>query len=208
MIAARQVLDRIYFNAFKQLQNVCLRHPECMTARENRDTVFCQMRRAMDLIHYVIKDGVLESVPCSDMKMNGQSPDDLPAGLRTRTKDWDSNTTVYGAIKFLEESVEMTRVTLCGPAVRERLCQGLDSINERSQDFTDSAYTSHEHRQTILLLTDRIRLELNHLLRVGVSLEQREIPSPSDELESAISNVANATKELKTELQNTALEQV
>lgn len=38
----------------------CLRHPECMTARENRDTVFCQMRRAMDLIHYVVKDGVLD----------------------------------------------------------------------------------------------------------------------------------------------------
>lgn len=31
-----------------------------MAARENRDTVFCQMRRAMDLIHYVVKDGVLE----------------------------------------------------------------------------------------------------------------------------------------------------
>jgi hypothetical protein len=31
-----------------------------MTARENRDTVFCQMRRAMDLIHYVVKDGVLD----------------------------------------------------------------------------------------------------------------------------------------------------
>lgn len=39
----------------------CLRHPDCPSARENRDTVFCQMRRAMDLIHYVVKDGVLDS---------------------------------------------------------------------------------------------------------------------------------------------------
>jgi hypothetical protein len=38
-----------------------LRHPECTYSKENRDTVFCQMRRAMDLIHYVVKDGVLES---------------------------------------------------------------------------------------------------------------------------------------------------
>ena len=38
----------------------CLRHPDCPSARENRDTVFCQMRRAMDLIHYVVKDGVLD----------------------------------------------------------------------------------------------------------------------------------------------------
>jgi len=39
----------------------CLRHPESISARENRDTVFCQMRRAMDLIHYVVKDGVIDS---------------------------------------------------------------------------------------------------------------------------------------------------
>lgn len=43
------------------LLQTCLRHPESTTARENRDTVFCQMRRAMDLIHYVVKDGVLNS---------------------------------------------------------------------------------------------------------------------------------------------------
>lgn len=39
----------------------CLRHPECAHSKENRDTVFCQMRRAMDLIHYVVKDGILET---------------------------------------------------------------------------------------------------------------------------------------------------
>ena len=54
----------------------CLRHPECSAARENRDTVFCQMRRAMDLIHYVVKDGVLDSaaslvtVPSSQSQPN------------------------------------------------------------------------------------------------------------------------------------------
>ena len=31
------------------------RHQQCPNARENRDTVFCQMRRALDLIHYIIK---------------------------------------------------------------------------------------------------------------------------------------------------------
>lgn len=38
----------------------CLTHPECLHSRENRDTVFCQMRRAMDLIHYVVKEGILD----------------------------------------------------------------------------------------------------------------------------------------------------
>lgn len=47
------------FNIF--ISQTSLRHPECTYSKENRDTVFCQMRRAMDLIHYVVKDGVLET---------------------------------------------------------------------------------------------------------------------------------------------------
>ena len=35
-----------------------LRHPDSVSARENRDTVFCQMRRAIDLIHFVIREGI------------------------------------------------------------------------------------------------------------------------------------------------------
>lgn len=46
---------------FMYLRQTSLRHPECTYSKENRDTVFCQMRRAMDLIHYVVKDGVLET---------------------------------------------------------------------------------------------------------------------------------------------------
>lgn len=41
---------------------------------------------------------------------------------------------------------------------------------ERTQDFTDSAYTSHEHRENILLLCDRTKLELIQLLRVAVNM--------------------------------------
>lgn len=55
----------------------CLRHPESLTSKENRDTVFCQMRRAMDLIHYVVKDGVLDS-----------------GGGGDQNEDWDAGKTV------------------------------------------------------------------------------------------------------------------
>lgn len=34
-----------------------LRHPECVTARQNRDCVFTQMRKALDVIHYVATNG-------------------------------------------------------------------------------------------------------------------------------------------------------
>ncbi|XP_042239855.1 alpha-catulin-like isoform X2 [Homarus americanus] len=207
MAAARQVLDRSTMMLLTA-SKVCLRHPECLTSRENRDTVFCQMRRAMDLIHYVVKDGVLDSVNAQgEVRVNGQSPADSPGSLIKRQDDWDNNHTMYGAIRHLEDSVEMTRMTLCGPAVRDRLCQAVDTICERMQDFTDSAYTTHEHRENILLLTDRIRLQLNQLLRVGVNLEQKEPPSPGDELETAINTVLAATREMRHQLQTTALVQ-
>ena len=39
------------------------------------------------------------------------------------------------------------------------------------QDFTDSAYTSHDHRQNIILLSERARLEMAGLVRLpGVSV--------------------------------------
>lgn len=58
MAAARQVLDRSTLMLLVS-SKTSLRHPECIHSKENRDTVFCQMRRAMDLIHYVIKDGIM-----------------------------------------------------------------------------------------------------------------------------------------------------
>ncbi|CAL4059270.1 unnamed protein product, partial [Meganyctiphanes norvegica] len=174
MAAARQVLDRSTMMLLTA-SKVCLRHPECLTSRENRDTVFCQMRRAMDLIHYVVKDGVLESTT-GEARVNGQSPVESPGSLRIRGdrmysgEDWDVNHTMYGVIRHLEDSVSMTRMTLCGPAVRDRLCQAVDTILDRSQDFTDSAYTSHEHRENILLMTERLRQHLNQLLRLGLNM--------------------------------------
>ena len=90
--------------------------------------------------------------------------------------DWEVSRTVSGSLKQFEDLVEMTRLTLLGPDSKERLTQALDTIVERTQDFTDSAYTSHEHRENILLLCDRAKLELNQLLRVGVSLVSAGTP--------------------------------
>ncbi|EFX76688.1 hypothetical protein DAPPUDRAFT_248709 [Daphnia pulex] len=59
------------------LENLtCLRHPECTSSRENRDTVFCHMRRAIDLVHYVVKDGLLQSSSdhVSDARTPGNGP--------------------------------------------------------------------------------------------------------------------------------------
>lgn len=84
-------------------------------------------------------------------------------------EDWDSST-VCSALKHFERLVETTRMTLLGPGCRETLTSALETVVERTQDFTDSAYTSHEHRENILLLCDRAKLELNTLLRIGNSM--------------------------------------
>lgn len=76
-----------------------LRHPDSSTARENRDTVFCQMRRAMDLIHFVVKDGVLNSAmeaspPCHKEEL------DVDRG------------TFNSCMRNLQHLLELSRVTL------------------------------------------------------------------------------------------------
>lgn len=64
----------------------------------------------------------------------------------------------------------MGRMTLSGPVFRERLQSAFETTIERTQDFTDSAYTSHEHREKMLLICDRTKQELNQLLRIAVSI--------------------------------------
>ena len=77
----------------------------------------------------------------------------------------DSDSTVLSALKYFEHSVEIMRMSPVSDSYKDQLTLSLDSLIERTQDFTDSAYTSHEHRQNILLLCDNARIELVHLLR-------------------------------------------
>lgn len=56
MIVARQNLERYTF-ALLVSTKASLRHPDCIHVNENRDTAFCEMRRTLDIIHFVVKDG-------------------------------------------------------------------------------------------------------------------------------------------------------
>lgn len=53
---------------------------------------------------------------------------------------------------------------------------------ERAQEFTDCAYTKHERRETILLLLQCIKLQLNKL----VKLLYRFVSAPSKSLSSKL----------------------
>lgn len=59
---------------------------------------------------------------------------------------------------------------MVGPSTQEKLNSALDLIIESSQDFTDSAYTSHENRERILDLCDQLRIQLSNLIKIGASL--------------------------------------
>lgn len=47
---------------------------------------------------------------------------------------------------------------------QENLPAALEAVLEKTQDFTDSAYTSHEHREAILESSERLKAEVDHLL--------------------------------------------
>ncbi|ERL95043.1 hypothetical protein D910_12313, partial [Dendroctonus ponderosae] len=97
MAAARQVLERSTMMLLTS-SKTSLRHPNSNSARENRDTVFCQMRRAMDLIHYVVKDGVLN---------NSES------GLHSQREELENDRgTAYACMRHLQKLLEHSKATM------------------------------------------------------------------------------------------------
>lgn len=81
----------------------------------------------------------------------------------------------------------------------------MDKVCERTQDFTDSAYTTHDHRENILLLCDRAKLELNQLLRMAVNMEQ--YPNSAFDIDSCVDSVLSAAQDLTHQLILTAQDQ-
>ena len=77
---------------------------------------------------------------------------------------------IYVIFNCSQELVEMSRVTLCKGVYRERLISAFDYFVELTQHFTDSAYTRHDNREKILLHCDKVRIELNQLIRLGIIL--------------------------------------
>ncbi|XP_069362075.1 alpha-catulin isoform X1 [Maniola hyperantus] len=195
--AARNVLERSTLMLLTS-SKTCMRHPGSASARENRDTVFCQMRRAMDLIHYVVRDGLPgheetshELQPYSDSHEQVQM---------IHAAQWEAGTAL-GALRGLSTQVRAARARGGADSARRRaLAATLRALVERTHDFTDSAYTSHEHRQRILALAERIAYELERLVAVAVSLEEQNGNSSGAALESACTGATSAASELERAL--------
>jgi hypothetical protein len=193
-------------------------HPNLPSARENRDTVFCQMRRALDLIHYIIKEGVVE---CGgrygiESVIGGISTGDPSGnvGESGGNSATSVDSTVMKALKYFVDSVVIMHMSPVSDCYNEQVTTCLDSIVESTQDFTDSAYTSHDRRQNILHHCERSKAELAHLLNcmdngVGGSAAGGMLdiaPTPMHAVDQAMRNLLKTTTVLRIELQQTALE--
>lgn len=63
----------------------------------------------------------------------------------------------------------MTRVTLLNPSEEVKVNSAVDTLVETTQDFTDSAYTTHENRERIIDLCERVRTDSQRLVKVALA---------------------------------------
>uniref|UniRef100_UPI00398EF24E alpha-catulin isoform X3 n=1 Tax=Pristiophorus japonicus TaxID=55135 RepID=UPI00398EF24E len=162
-------------------QNTCLRHPDCESARINKGGVFHRMRLALDQVIEIV----------TDSRQNGENE--------------IHPTSIYADIKEFKMKVEGLRDNLHGMC-KENLTTMLELILEHTEDFTDSAYTSHEYRERILELSRQARLELEQLVTVWKQAQCLKAKEATEDMELAIIKTRQCMSELRRELQNTAVE--
>ncbi|VDO20931.1 unnamed protein product, partial [Brugia timori] len=192
MVVARTMLERLTMLLLTSNKTL-LRHPDSDSARQCRNGVFQQMRLALQLIALCVSDGVLHFD--ASHFTSPSSEEVLDIGMQL---------TANAAIRRLMEMLEMVRMTCnIGTGTRERLISALDSLCEMTQDFTDSAYTPHHHREQILDFLEECRFELTNLIQPDVADE----PLRNESIEVSVERLTRRLKDLKKQLQIVAMEQ-
>uniref|UniRef100_A0A8C8C6Y3 Alpha-catulin n=1 Tax=Oncorhynchus tshawytscha TaxID=74940 RepID=A0A8C8C6Y3_ONCTS len=179
MAAARAVLEKCTMMLLTA-SKTCLRHPDCESARINKDAVFHRMRFALEQVMEIVTD----ARPCGETKV-------LPLSIYTGIKDFKSN------VEGLHEGLYSLP--------QQALSDQLEAVVERTEDFTDSAYTSHEHREGILQLCQLARQDTDQLIaawREALSLNAKEA---SEEMELSILKTCQSVHELRRELHKVAV---
>ncbi|KAK6106163.1 Vinculin family protein [Brugia pahangi] len=193
MAVARTMLERLTMLLLTSNKTL-LRHPDSDSARQCRNGVFQQMRLALQLIALCVSDGVLHFD--ASHFTSPSSEEVLDIGMQL---------TANAAIRRLMEMLEMVRMTCnIGTGTRERLISALDSLCEMTQDFTDSAYTPHHHREQILDFLEECRFELTNLIQPDVADE----PLRNESIEVSVERLTRRLKDLKKQLQIVAMEQM
>ncbi|XP_050020209.1 alpha-catulin isoform X1 [Alexandromys fortis] len=180
MAVARAVLEKgtmMLLTASK----TCLRHPSCDSAHRNKEGVFGRMRAALDKVIDIV----------TECRPNGETD--------------SSSASLFTVIKELKLNIEALRENLYFES-KENLCTELEVILERVEDFTDSAYTSHEHRERILELSAQARAEMQQFVSVWMQAQSTKTKSAAEELELTVLRVSHSLNELRKELHHTAMQ--
>uniref|UniRef100_G3UJ52 Alpha-catulin n=1 Tax=Loxodonta africana TaxID=9785 RepID=G3UJ52_LOXAF len=179
MAAARAVLEKCTMMLLTASKKTCLRHPNCESAHKNKEGVFNRMKVALDKVIEIV----------TDCKPNGET--DV------------SSISIFTGIKEFKMNVEALREDLYFQS-KENLSAALEVTLEHTEDFTDSAYISHKHRERILELSTQARMELQQLISVWIQAQSKKTKSIAEELELSILKITHNLDELKKELHRTA----
>ncbi|XP_071355819.1 alpha-catulin isoform X1 [Trachinotus anak] len=179
MAAARAVLEKCTMMLLTA-SKTCLRHPDCESARINKDAVFHRMRCALEQVIEI----VTEARSCGENKI-------LPASI-------------YNGIKDFKSSVECLRENLYTLSP-EGVGSQLEALVERTEDFTDSAYTSHEQRQAILSLCQLVRQDTQQLMHAWIEAQSVHAKEATEDMEVAILKTCQSVSDLRRELHKVAV---
>ncbi|XP_021384396.1 alpha-catulin isoform X2 [Lonchura striata] len=178
MAASRAVLEKCTMMLLTA-SKTCLRHPDCESARINKDGVFHRMRLALEQVIEIV----------TDSRPNGENE--------------MAPISIYSGIKEFKNKVEGLRENLYFLS-KENLSTMLEVILEHTEDFTDSAYTSHEHREHILELSKQAKMELEQLVSVWMQAQNQKTKDLMEDLEVAILKMCQCMNELKREVHSAA----
>ncbi|XP_068432142.1 alpha-catulin [Clinocottus analis] len=179
MAAARAVLEKCTMMLLTA-SKTCLRHPDCESARINKDAVFHRMRCALEQVIEI----VTEARSCGENKI-------LPASI-------------YNGIKDFKSGVECLRENLNASSPQSMGSQ-LEALVERTEDFTDSAYTSHEQRQAILGLCQLARQDTQQLVHAWAEAQSVHAKEATEDMEVAILKTCHSVSDLRRELHKVAV---
>ncbi|KAF0024760.1 hypothetical protein F2P81_023562 [Scophthalmus maximus] len=179
MAAARAVLEKCTMMLLTA-SKTCLRHPDCESARINKDGVFHRMRCALEQVI----DIVTEARSCGENQL-------LPASI-------------YNGIKDFKSSVECLRENLYSSSPQSMGSQ-LEALVERTEDFTDSAYTSHEQRQAILSVCQLARQDTQQLMNAWIEAQSVHAKEATEDMEVAILKTCQSIGDLRREVHKVAV---
>ncbi|XP_039977837.1 alpha-catulin isoform X2 [Xiphias gladius] len=179
MAAARAVLEKCTMMLLTA-SKTCLRHPDCESARINKDAVFHRMRCALEQVIEI----VTEARSCGENRI-------LPASI-------------YNGIKDFKSSVECLRENLYSLSPQSVGSQ-LEVLVERTEDFTDSAYTSHEQRQAILSLCQLARQDTQQLMHAWIEAQSVHAKEATEDMEVVILKTCQSVSDLRRELHKAAV---